>query len=177
MDVIEMHRRATAATAAVLDQVPADQLDAKTPCTRWTIREIVTHMVDNSHSMLGRLDQKSTLDTFDALNLAVLDAYDDPDVLGRKFELAGFEVDGRAVVAVNFADVLVHGWDIARAAGFDVTFDDDLAEAALRVTSIVPDSMRGPDKAFDHAREVAEDASPHDRLIAFVGRDLGWSAN
>ncbi|OLF09419.1 TIGR03086 family protein [Actinophytocola xinjiangensis] len=177
MDVIALHRRATAATTAVLDRVAADKLGVPTPCTSWTISEIVDHMVSNGHTMLGRLGQESTSDNLATLSDTFLAAYDDQEVLDRTFELAGFEVDGRTVVAVNFADVLVHGWDIARAAGFDVTFDDDLAEAALRVTSIVPDSMRGPDKAFDHARDVAQDASPHDRLIAFVGRDLAWSAS
>lgn len=176
MDVIAYHRRATASTAAVIDRVPDDLLDAPTPCAAWTIREIVEHMVGNSHTMLGRLDLVSTADDLTSLNDAVASAYDDPEVQQRKFELAGIELDGRSVVAVNFADVLVHGWDIARSAGFDVTLDDDLISAAHRITSRFPEHLRGPGGAFDHARPISEDASPQDRLIAYLGRDPEWAA-
>jgi uncharacterized protein (TIGR03086 family) len=176
MDVIELLRRATASTAAVIERIGEDQLDAPTPCARWTIREIVGHMEDNSRHMLERVDRKSTEDEFAALNAAVLDAYADPEVQARKFELGGNELDGRGLVAVNFADVLVHGWDIARAAGFDVSLDDDLCTAAFRVTSRFPESLRGPDGAFDHPRPIPDDAPPRQRLLAYLGRDPEWTS-
>ena len=94
-----------------------------------------------------------------------------------QFELAGIESDGRGVIAVNFADVLVHGWDIARAAGFDVAIDDDLCTAALRVTSRFPENLRGPDGAFDHPRPVPDDAPVQLRLLAFLGRDPEWRSS
>lgn len=176
MDVIAYYRRAAASTAAVLERVPEDQLDAPTPCDRWTIREIVQHMKDNSDGMLDRIGKKSTVDELAASHDEVLAAWDDPEVLDRKFELAGFDIDGRSVVAINFADVLVHGWDIARAAGFDVTFDEDLISAAVKVTSRFPENLRGPDGPFDHPHPVAEDASSRDRMLAYLGRDPEWSA-
>jgi uncharacterized protein (TIGR03086 family) len=176
MDVIDLLRRANSSTAAVVERVPENLLDAPTPCARWTIRDIVEHMAGNSHHMLERIDRKSTADDFAALNTIVLDAYDDPEVQARKFELAGIELSGRDAVAVNFADVLVHGWDIARAAGLDVSLDDDLCTAAFRVTSRFPENLRGPDGAFDHARPIPDDAPVQQRLLAYLGRDPEWSA-
>lgn len=178
MDVIELGRRASAATAAIIDRVPADRMDAPTPCARWTIREIVRHLVDNDRGHVAEARNSSTVDIgteFSATSKVFTETFDDPAVLGRKFELAGIEVDGRAVVAVRFADVLVHGWDIGRAAGIEVRIDDDLAAAALRVTSAFPENLRGPDGAFDYPRPAPEDAPLQVRLLAFLGRDPEWT--
>lgn len=175
MDVIKNHRRATESTASVIDRVPEELLDAPTPCSRWTIREIIEHMVGNNHNLLEKVDRKSTLDGFAATSNAVLDAYDDPEILARKFDLAGIEVDGRGVIAVNFADVLVHGWDIARAADLDLSLDEDLLTATHRITSRFPEHLRGPDGAFDHPHPVSDDAPLQQRVLAFLGRDPGWT--
>ncbi|WP_460404334.1 TIGR03086 family metal-binding protein [Actinophytocola sediminis] len=173
--MIAFHRRATASTTSVIDQVPAERLDAPTPCESWTISDIIEHLVGNSHNMLDRLDQKSTVDDLAGLHEVVLAAYDDPEILARKFELAGIEVDGNSVIAVNAADVFIHGWDIARAAGLDVSFDEDLIAIVKGITSQFPDSVRGPNAGFAHARPISDDASPQDKLIAFLGRDPEWA--
>jgi len=178
MDVIELDRRARAATGAVIDQVPDALLDAPTPCSRWTIREIVEHMVDNNRETVAMARGESSVDIgsgFADTGAAFDAAWADPAVRDRTFTLAGTDVDWRGVVAVHFADVLVHGWDIGRAAGIDVTIDDDLAAAALRVTSRFPDSVRGPDAGFDHPRPAPDDAPVQTRLLAFLGRDPEWT--
>ncbi|MCT2582605.1 TIGR03086 family metal-binding protein [Actinophytocola gossypii] len=177
MDVMELDRRARAATGAIIDRVPDALLDAPTPCDSWTIRQIVEHMVDNNRAFVSA-HKDSTVDIghdFAETGQAVDDLFADPAVRERTFTLAGVDVDWRGAVAVHFADVLVHGWDIGRAAGLDVTIDDDLAAAALRVTSRFPDSVRGPDRGFDHPRPVRDDAPVWIRLLAFLGRDPEWT--
>jgi uncharacterized protein (TIGR03086 family) len=178
MDVIALVRRADAATGAVIDRIPEDLLDARTPCTNWRIREIIDHMVGNNQDMLRRADKESSVDSkaadFATTSRAVADAYADPAVLERTFDLGGFQLDGRSLMAVHFADVLVHGWDIGRAARVEVHIEDDLAAAALRVIQSFPDTLRGPDKAFAHPVPVAEDAPIQTRLLALSGRDTEW---
>ena len=177
MDLIDLHRRATAHTGAIIDRVPGDRLDAKTPCPSWTVRDVITHVVDNHRSLVKRAG-KSTVDStdFGTATAAFNEAFADPDVQAKPFEIRGVPTDGRGAVAVLFADVLVHGWDIGRSAGLDVTLPDDLATAALIVTKGFPANLRGPDGPFDHPHAVSDDAPAGVRLVAFLGRDPEWSA-
>ncbi|MFC7484541.1 maleylpyruvate isomerase N-terminal domain-containing protein [Luedemannella flava] len=45
MDVEELHRRSVEAFVALVGQVPADRWGDPTPCTDWTVRELVNHLV------------------------------------------------------------------------------------------------------------------------------------
>jgi uncharacterized protein (TIGR03086 family) len=177
VDLIELHRRAVDVTGAIIDRVPADLLDAPTPCPRWAIRDVIAHLVDNSRGLVASAG-KSEVDSdgFAAAARAFNETFADPAVQDAPFELAGIPTDGRGVVAVTFADVLVHGWDIARSAGLDVTIPEDLAAAAMRITAGFPEQLRGPDGPFDHSRTTPEDAPAGVRLLAFLGRDPEWTS-
>lgn len=177
MDLIDLHRRAAAATGAIIDQVPEDLLDAPTPCPDWAIRDVITHLVDNNRFLIARSGRESEVDgtDFAATSRAFNETFADPEVQARPFEVREIPVDGRGMIAVQFADVLVHGWDIGRSAGLDVTLPDDLAAAALRITEGFPADMRGPGGAFGHARPVPDDAPAGTRLLAFLGRDPEWA--
>ena len=177
MDVIDLHRRAAHATAAIIDRVPADQLDAPTPCSRWTIRQVVEHLVSNNRTLVARVRDGSEVDgdDFAATAREFNETFADPAVQSTPFELGKVPTDGRGVVAMQLADVLVHGWDIGRGAGLDVTIDEDLAAAALRITAGIPDHVRGPDGPFGTAVPAPEDAPAQDRLLSFLGRDPAWA--
>ena len=174
MDFIDLHRRAAAATGAIIDRVPGDLLDAPTPCADWAVRDVIAHLVDNNRGLLERAGKSEVDgDGFTATARAFNETF--AGLQDATFELAGIPTDGRGVLAVQFADVLVHGWDIGRGAGLDVTIPDDLAAAAIRVTSGFPQHLRGPDSPFDHPRATSEDAPAGGRLLAFLGRDPEWT--
>jgi uncharacterized protein (TIGR03086 family) len=175
VDLIDLHRRAADATGAIIERVPGDLLDAPTPCARWTIRDVIAHLVDNNRGLIARVGG-SEVDGFAATARAFNEAYADPAVQDAKFEVVGIPTDGRGMLAVQFADVLVHGWDIGRGAGLDVTIPDDLATAALRITSGFPEHLRGPDSSFAHPHSAPQDAPAGVRLLAFLGRDPEWTA-
>ena len=76
---------------------------------------------------------------------------------------------GAALGGFTTLDIVVHGWDLAKATGQDVTLDPTLAEEVLGFArQAVTEQMRGarigPEIAVDPA------ASPTDRLVAFLGR-------
>ncbi|MEV5330267.1 hypothetical protein AB0K67_39670 [Nonomuraea sp. NPDC052634] len=83
-------------------------------------------------------------------------------------------------------DMPLHGWDLARATGQDDTIDpDDVARHWAALTDIPPDLMEkyrtpgafGPGvEVFGPEVPVAQDASPQDRLLGFIGRDPRWTA-
>jgi uncharacterized protein (TIGR03086 family) len=69
-------------------------------------------------------------------------------------------------------DVLVHTWDLARAARQPVALDEELcarAYAAVRASEFGRDpALFGPEVSIDERAPVAE------RLVAFYGRDPAW---
>jgi uncharacterized protein (TIGR03086 family) len=68
------------------------------------------------------------------------------------------------------ADLVIHGWDLARATGQDDTIaPTDLAEMQEAVKHFPEEAMRSPG-AFGPAVEVADDASDQDKLMGFLGR-------
>lgn len=158
--------------------------DAPTPCEGWTVRDVVAHVVDTQRDFLAQravpLGERPDLDDpaagWRTHHAAVVAALAGPGVAQTAYE-SHF---GPATIGATMADfygfdLAVHAWDVARAAGQPVPFDD--AEAAeLRRTAegwgpaIRMEGVCGPEVA------VAEDASPTDALLGFLGRDPRWSA-
>lgn len=186
MDIRELHRRAVESTGKVVDGLTDAQLDLPTPCTEWTARDVIEHMVDNNHRVLadfaGAPLERAETDprrAYWASADALAAAFTDDALLEKPYELGDFGTfTGAVALAVHFADVLVHGWDLGRAAGVEVRLDEDLVEQALRQVSRYPDApgMRGPGKLFAERRAVADDADPQERLLAITGRPASWSA-
>ncbi len=156
--------------------------DAPTPCTGWTVRDVVRHTIDTEREFLDRHD----------LHLAVVvDADTDPAAAWRAHAAAVGSVlaDGAADRAIDgyFGpttigatmadfygwDLMIHGWDIARATGQEWPVTADEAEALGRTAdgwgpALYSEGVCAP------AVQVPADASPQDRLLARLGRDPHW---
>jgi haloalkane dehalogenase len=171
-DVLELDRRALDATAAVAEAVPRARWGAPTPCAGWTVRDVVDHLVANNHAQLAALGGPDVGDDLRRSGEAVLAAHARPAAADVRFPLGGRQRSARSALAVHFADVLVHGWDLARAVGLPYRFDEDLAAAAERVVSAFPDLAWGPGAAF--AADAGPGAGAGDRLLALTGRDPRW---
>ena len=83
------------------------------------------------------------------------------------------------MVGATAADELVvHGWDVARATGRPTT----PSRNSGRRTRASPrrfahaEAPAGPDVAFGPARLLPDGDPPLDRLVAMAGRDPAWSA-
>ncbi|MGH3863324.1 TIGR03086 family metal-binding protein [Actinokineospora sp.] len=180
MDIRALDRRAVEVTGAIIDRLTDEQLDLASPCSEWTVRGVIGHMVSNNHGMLAkiagqeppaeaglsadpRVDFRETAEAF-------LVAFGGDEAQEAPFELLGVDRTGAVAQSVHFADVLVHAWDIASAAGIDLRFDEDLAEAAVKVVSRFPEELWGPGGAFSARLPAAEGASAHERLLALTGR-------
>jgi len=88
--------------------------------------------------------------------------------------------DGPADIIGLYAasELVVHGWDVARARGQKYDPGPAAIGAARRFLSLFasPDAPAGPDVAFGPSREVPDDAPELDRVAALAGRDPGWPA-
>jgi uncharacterized protein (TIGR03086 family) len=76
------------------------------------------------------------------------------------------------IAGAGAIEVTVHGWDVAAACGRPRPIPDELADELLDLSVLL---VRGPDRPGRFGRPVAVpvDASPGDRLLAYLGRHPG----
>ena len=184
MDIRSLDRRAIAATGAVVAALTDAQLDLPTPCAEWTVSELIGHLVDNNRRLLRQVGAEVPERTGDpradyrASADALVRAFADDAALAVRVPMpvAGRDVSGRTALTVHFSDVLVHGWDLARAVGADHAFDPELAAAAAEIVGRFPDAVWTEDGAlFAPQRAVDPAADPSSRLLGLTGRDQGWT--
>ena len=160
-----------------LAATPDADWDAASPCEGWTAGDVVDHVVDTQRDFLTQrgadLGERpsGTPDRRWAAHLTAV-----RELLGDDAFASG-EYDGffgRTTVADSMArfygfDLLVHHWDLARALGRDVSWDDeqmDRIEAALDGfgDNLYLEGICAP------AIEAPEDAPRQTRLLARMGR-------
>lgn len=103
---------------------------------------------------------------------ALVVAFRQPGVLDQVFTFPIGPVPGIAALNLRVTEILVHGWDLARATGQRADFPAGLTEHALTfsrgmLAKIAPD--RSP---FAPPQPAADDAAAIDRLAACLGRDV-----
>ncbi len=190
MNVTELEG-ALGSTMAILANVQPGQLDAPTPCASWDVRALINHFIGTARWWAGVVDGRDTgagaEDTAadyaagdwvaayrEAAKVAVaaLGAQDVPD---RMIRLPFGEFPGAVVIAMAALDQFAHGWDLARAIGYQAELDPEIAADLLSHARVaITDGFRGPDGAapFGPATEAPAGAGPADQLAAFLGRPV-----
>jgi uncharacterized protein (TIGR03086 family) len=159
--------------------VPDDAWERPAPCEGWVARDVVRHLVDVAGFFLGPAGlpapagpsvDDDPIAAWEGARDAVQSALDDPDVAGREIDspMGKMTLD-QMMQRFGIPDVLVHTWDLSRAAGLDETLDP--AEVERVYAQMEPfDAMIRQGNAFGPRVEVPDDADPQTRLIAFTGR-------
>jgi uncharacterized protein (TIGR03086 family) len=180
MDLVKRHRRACDGFSNIAAQLHDEQWHLPTPCTEWDTQAVVEHVIGFHEFLLLRpLGMRSHRPKTDpaarwaATSKAMFAALDALETLDRETALpgGGTSSPNRMLTALT-TDVLVHTWDLARAANLDPALDDDLCALAYERGRAF-----GMGVANDmHAAEIAvrADADAVTRLIALSGRDPGW---
>jgi uncharacterized protein (TIGR03086 family) len=87
----------------------------------------------------------------------------------------GIDMPGDVTALVALTEVVIHGWDLARATGQSYDTEDATADAVLPHVSQI--AAEGPvEGLFGPAVPIADDAPAFDRVIALSGREPGWRA-
>jgi uncharacterized protein (TIGR03086 family) len=87
----------------------------------------------------------------------------------------GVDLPGEIAGVVALDELVVHGWDVARASGQPYAIDaQDLDAVADFVQGFSADGTPG---LFGPRVPVPDTAAPLDRVIGMAGRDANWSPN
>ena len=108
---------------------------------------------------------------------ALADAWSKPSAWEGMTEVGGNTLPGEVTGVVALDEVVLHGWDLARATGQDFRCDPASAVAVLGFTerSAQPDQAASRTGLFGPVVPVAEDAPTFDRALGFAGRDPAWT--
>ncbi|WP_377270132.1 TIGR03086 family metal-binding protein [Peterkaempfera sp. SMS 1(5)a] len=194
-DIRPWDRRALQITETLVDQVDPGRLDVPSPCTGWTLRRLLAHMIGQNHGFAAAADGELTdraawadrdfgddpSAAFRASSARVVAAFAREGVLDGRFWLpevrGGQMFPARTAIGFHFVDYVVHGWDVAASIGVPAPFDDDLLAAVLPYAEEVPDgdNRRRPGASFQPALAIA-DGRPLDRILAMLGRSPAWPA-
>jgi uncharacterized protein (TIGR03086 family) len=196
MPMVELGPAATR-MADLIEGVPDELLGAPTPCLDYTLGDLVDHVrrftlaftaaakKDTAGMTSGRApgDASSLGDDWRTRiprDLAALaEAWRDPAAWTGMTMAGGIDLPGELAGLIALDELVVHGWDVARASGQD--FDQD--RESLEAVHAFVKQFSGPGQ--EEAREgmfgpevaVSEDAPLLDRLIGLTGRDPNWSPN
>jgi uncharacterized protein (TIGR03086 family) len=180
--------------ADLVARVTDDELARPTPCPAYTLGDLIEHVggLAVAFTAAARKDTGRRADrapSGDASQLepgwreriprdlaGLAEAWAEPGAWTGMTRIAGGEAPAD-VVGLSAADELVvHGWDLARATGQPYAGDPPALEAARGFLSMFasPDAPAGPDVPFGPARPLPADAPLLEQVLALAGRDLAW---
>jgi uncharacterized protein (TIGR03086 family) len=157
--------------------------DAPTPDNEWTVRDLVSHVVEEQqwvpHLLAGstvaqarrRLqplgsDLRAEWRLYSLAATAAWDAAK-PDA---RVSLSHDKVPLEDYLREQVSDLTIHSWDLARAVGADEHLDDALIEAVWTVFEPQRDTLAASG-LFAIPVPLPEDAPLQSQLLALTGRD------
>ena len=182
---------ASAAEAArVVRGVSSDRLSAATPCTEWDLRALLNHTILwTAYSAERRARDEQVPDElmskdfvaepgYAADYAAQLDkavgAWSDPAAWQRNLNVMGTPTPAADVAALLIVEMVLHGWDIAKASGQDYACRDNVAAVVFRTVEANSELFRQY-QGFAEPIPVPASASVLDRALGMSGRDPGWT--
>ncbi len=181
----------TRVIARLADGVADDQLSGPTPCPELAVRNLLGHLLGLTVAFrdAARKDLGVTTDTSPDSAVPdigpgwreelpkVLDelaeAWRAPGARSGMTRAGGLDLPGEVAAAVAVDELVIHGWDLARATGQDYAPDPAALQASHDfLLAAVDDPDRG--QIFGPVVPVPADAPLLDRAIGLSGRDPGW---
>ena len=182
---------------SALQQVAAavgdDALDRPTPCTDWTVAQVLLHAAGDQHAWASFVGAGSfpTYNPFDpptrpegtvtelvdAAVAAATAAWDQVDPASGSVPTPLPPVPtlpAEVAAAACALDAAIHAWDVAVATGQPSPLTDELAAALDPAARAVVEPLRGFAYAAPLATEATDGAAA--ALLRYLGRDPEWGA-
>jgi uncharacterized protein (TIGR03086 family) len=184
---------AAATMAELIRNISDDQLTGPTPCPDYSLGDLVDHVGGLALAFTWAANKEAPADgapgpsgdasrlTDDwrrriAADLAQLaDAWKKPDAWTGMTRAGGIDLPGEIAGVVALDELVIHGWDVARASGQPYDVDAQSLDAVANFVQGF--SADGTGGLFGPRVPVSDAAPLLDRVIGMAGRDPNWSPN
>jgi uncharacterized protein (TIGR03086 family) len=173
--------------ADLIEAVPDDALDRRTPCEAFSVGDLLDHVGGMALAFTAAA-AKTPLEgaaSGDAARLgpdwrtriprdllALAEAWRDPEAWTGMTGAGGVELPGEVAGAVALDELVIHGWDLAKATGQPAGYDGPGLESVHGMVKQFREA--GIEGLFGPEVAVPADAPLLDRILGLAGRDPGW---
>ncbi|MFE0605869.1 TIGR03086 family metal-binding protein [Streptomyces sp. NPDC058892] len=185
--LLERHAEALRFFGERVRAVKGDQWGAPTPCTEWTVRDLVNHVTGEQLWVPPLITEGRTLEelgdafsgdvlggdpvaAWDRASGAAHAAFAASGALERTVQLSFGPAPGAAYCSQLTADCVVHAWDLCRGIGADDRLPDTLVEFSIKEFMPYADALAASGM-FAAPVEIAAGADAQTRLLAMAGRE------
>ncbi|NDL56592.1 TIGR03086 family protein [Phytoactinopolyspora sp. XMNu-373] len=177
---------------AVVRGIEAGQLSAPTPCSEYDVHKLLNHVLFWGPSLESAarkevfpppadsdrdvdLVDAGWADTYERQSRRIAASWSQPEAwegltqLGSPMDLPASMIGGMVM-----GEFVVHGWDLARASGQQVMWDDDVL--AFVYQEVEKTAEQGREMGVYAERvPVPADAPVLDQILGLTGRDPTWA--
>ena len=185
-ELVDYHRRASEFFNSRVEAIKDDQWEAGTPCTEWSVRDLLNHIVNENLWTVPLLEGQTIEQVGNRFDGDVLGddpksawarstkeaqaAVQDEGALDRTVNVSWGQIPGHEYVGQLFLDHLIHGWDLSRGIGADDKLDPELVEAAYEIVKPQEEVWRASGAFGSSKPDVPAGADRQTELLAILGR-------
>jgi uncharacterized protein (TIGR03086 family) len=179
----------------LIEGVPDQMLGEPTPCDEYTLGDLLDHVQsfaraftaaarkDTAGMTAGRApgDASRLGDDWRARIPRDLDAlaesWRDPEAWTGMTKAGGIDLPGELAGLIALDELVVHGWDVARASEQDFELDGESLDTVYGFVKQFSGAGQEPAREgmFGPEVPVSDDATVLDRIVGITGRDPAWS--
>ncbi|MEZ5407766.1 MAG: TIGR03086 family metal-binding protein [Acidimicrobiales bacterium] len=190
-DLLDLYDRTLQHTSRVVANIAPELRTGPTPCSDWTVDNLLGHMAGTLLASVAFLDgtppdvaamagqplaDEDHAGVFNAAAAASLAAHRAPGALAKEIDAPPGRMPAGMFLNFPLMDMWVHSWDLARATTQQPDFDEEITTYVLGFcrqafgTNRPPAQVIGPEIDVDPSRPSIE------RLVGFLGRRPTWHA-
>ncbi len=177
-------RSAVADAASNYAKVTVDHLTLETPCEGWDLRALLNHTYSRFDLSTRAARLEATEDfsiveidhvgddpagAYERLTTEMLAAWDACDDLETPRVTPMGPIPPEGILLFGAQDVFIHAWDVAKTIGTEPELSAEMIEVFTQTHKQTVDEQTRA-MFFTEAITVPDDASPLDKLVAFLGR-------
>jgi uncharacterized protein (TIGR03086 family) len=179
-ETLERWKQITEGFTQRLQAVEAGQWEQATPCTAFTVRQLIEHVIEVQREGPRLLGARGAIDTplgsdlvsvWNHVRAAALAAYEAEGALEHVVDTPLGRMSAEQFLAGPASgDALIHTWDLARAIGADETLPEEACARQLQGLKALPEDFLRQPGLFEAAITPPAGADAQTQLLCYTGR-------